>query len=589
MMKLRTTDVQTPEPRANAARFQRKRRKLARAALPVLVASGCGVDSGDPGENAFAAHALSVTTSFQNGVLPSAAYAGSTDATIRQASATTNYGSATTCEADGDDGSGVDKSCILRWSLSGIPAGSAVTSASVRLRVLDASSNTYNVYEVRRGWTESQVTWNNATSTSAWASPGAQGSTDRGALIGTATGSATGALTITLNAAGIALVQSWVNGGANSGIIVASTTNTNGIDFASSEHATLSYRPTLAITYDTGGSGAGGTGGTGGTGGGGTGGSGATGGSTQANLLVAFIGDQGNNGNSDAVLNLIKNEGAAATVHNGDFDYASNPAAWNSRIDRILGANYPYFAVVGNHDAAAWGGTNGYASYIAARHARVPEMSCTGELGVRATCRFRGLYLIQSCVGTGELRSSCGKDSADQVGFIRSALSADNSVWTVCNWHKNQNDMQVGGKGDEVGWNAYRECMTGGAMVATGHEHSYSRTLTMTNVGNRSAGHGAVGAHTLVELGAGRNFVFVSGLAGVGIRDYVASSHDDDTWWSSYYASNRWVKNGTLMSGTARYGALFVRFNVDGDPKRARAYFKDVNGRLADEFTIQVR
>ncbi|WP_437962813.1 hypothetical protein WME76_47175 (plasmid) [Sorangium sp. So ce119] len=51
----------------------------------------------------------------------------------------------------------------------------------------------------------------------------------------------------------------------------------------------------------------------------------------------------------------------------------------------------------------------------------------------------------------------------------------------------------------------------------------------------------------------------------------------------------KWVKNGTLMSGTADYGALFIRFNVNGDPKRATAYFKDVDGRLADEFTIQVQ
>jgi hypothetical protein len=49
------------------------------------------------------------------------------------------------------------------------------------------------------------------------------------------------------------------------------------------------------------------------------------------------------------------------------------------------------------------------------------------------------------------------------------------------------------------------------------------------------------------------------------------------------------MKNGTVMSGTAAYGALFIRFHVDGDPKKARAYFKDINGRLADEFTIQVQ
>jgi hypothetical protein len=89
-----------------------------------------------------------------------------------------------------------------------------------------------------------------------------------------------------------------------------------------------------------------------------------------------------------------------------------------------------------------------------------------------------------------------------------------------------------------------------------------------------------------VEVAPGRNFVFVSGLAGVGIRDFEAAGHADDTWWASYYASNRWLMNGVLQSGTARFGALFIRFNVGGNPRRADAYFKDVNGRIADQFTI---
>jgi hypothetical protein len=65
-----------------------------------------------------------VTVSFQNGVLPTSAYAGNTDSSIKQATATQNYGAAVSLEADGDDGSGVDKSALLRWTLSGIPAGS---------------------------------------------------------------------------------------------------------------------------------------------------------------------------------------------------------------------------------------------------------------------------------------------------------------------------------------------------------------------------------------------------------------------------------------------------------------------------------
>ncbi|HET9933276.1 MAG TPA: hypothetical protein VFQ35_21375, partial [Polyangiaceae bacterium] len=69
-----------------------------------------------------------VTVSFQNGVAPSAAYAGTNDTSLKQASATTNFGSQTTLYVDGDDGSGVDLSTLISWSLSGIPAGSVVQS-----------------------------------------------------------------------------------------------------------------------------------------------------------------------------------------------------------------------------------------------------------------------------------------------------------------------------------------------------------------------------------------------------------------------------------------------------------------------------
>src|SRR5690606_704997 len=73
------------------------------------------------------------TISFQNGALPTADYAGSQDATIREARPTTNYGADDTCEADGDDGNGVDKSCLLHWDVSEIPEGSEVTAASITL------------------------------------------------------------------------------------------------------------------------------------------------------------------------------------------------------------------------------------------------------------------------------------------------------------------------------------------------------------------------------------------------------------------------------------------------------------------------
>ena len=58
------------------------------------------------------------------------------------------------------------------------------------------------------------------------------------------------------------------------------------------------------------------------------------------------------------------------------------------------------------------------------------------------------------------------------------------------------------------------------------------------------AGHGATGAPDIIELGAGSTFAFVSGLLGRAF---------------------------------------------DGNPRRARAYFKDLDGRIADELDIEAR
>ena len=217
-------------------------------ALAAMLAVSCGDYDPEHIDELEQRVGVPVTVEFQDGVLPTSSYAGTTDASIKQANAATNFGVATLLQADGDDGGGVDKSGLLRWSLSGIPAGSIVQSASITLRTLDGTTHTYNVHQLLRSWTESQVTWQNAATGSPWATAGAMGATDRGPVVGTVTGGV-GNRTITLNSAGVAMVQSWVDGGTNAGVVIAHATNTNGIDFASSEDATLAYRPKLTITY----------------------------------------------------------------------------------------------------------------------------------------------------------------------------------------------------------------------------------------------------------------------------------------------------------------------------------------------------
>jgi PKD repeat protein len=95
------------------------------------------------------------------------------------------------------------------------------------------------------------VTWNQATAVDPWGTPGAEAVSDRDSLeLCTFNAGSTGPVTINLNTDGIALVQSWVDGGAaNNGIIIADPVSTNGADFDSSESATAMSRPRLEITY----------------------------------------------------------------------------------------------------------------------------------------------------------------------------------------------------------------------------------------------------------------------------------------------------------------------------------------------------
>jgi hypothetical protein len=194
------------------------------------------------------------TLSFQDGTLPTTSYAGTTDSTLHQAAPTGNFGNDATCLVDGDDGAGADLSCLIRWDVSQIPTGSAVQAASLTLTIVNPTGNTYNVFALKRSWVELQATWNNATSSVAWATPGALGATDRDAIvIGSVTGP-NGTLTIPLNSAGIGAVQSWVNG-ANYGIVISDSAGTDGTDLASSENATLASRPKLTVTWGSGGGG----------------------------------------------------------------------------------------------------------------------------------------------------------------------------------------------------------------------------------------------------------------------------------------------------------------------------------------------
>ena len=292
--------------------------------------------------------------------------------------------------------------------------------------------------------------------------------------------------------------------------------------------------------------------------------------SPPANFKVAFMGDQSLGGNAVGVLNLIKAEGAQAVLHSGDFDYADNPAAWEAQINGVLGADFPYFATIGNHDMAAWRGAGGYQQYLTNRFNRL-GLSWEGDLGVQSSFHYNGIYFVLTAPGL------AGFDSGVSDLYIRDRLAADRSLWSVCSWHTNMKLMQVGGKPDEAGWGVYEEARKGGAIIATAHEHSYSRTHLLSSMSNQTVAN----VSNTMTLTRGRSFAFVSGLGGHSVRPQLISGD----WWASIYASTC-LPNDPVCQPNGRPGALFGVFNVDGRPDKAFFYFKDIDGRVVDSFTV---
>ena len=184
-------------------------------------------------------------------MLPTSSYAGTRDTAIDQIAPTSNYGTATTLRVDGDEGTGKDVYALLRWGSLTIPTGSTVKSVTLTLNVTNPTSGTYELYALKRNWVETGATWNQYASGSNWLIAGAKGTSDRGTtVLGTMTAPAIGKRTITLNAAGIALVQSWVNSpSTNNGIIIDDLIVADGVIFYSRNALTASNRPKLTVTY----------------------------------------------------------------------------------------------------------------------------------------------------------------------------------------------------------------------------------------------------------------------------------------------------------------------------------------------------
>jgi hypothetical protein len=315
---------------------------------------------------------------------------------------------------------------------------------------------------------------------------------------------------------------------------------------------------------------------------------------TDRDLKVAFIGDSGYGANFEAVLTLIKNEGAALVLHQGDFDYAHDARGFFAKIDAILGPNMPYLASVGNHDIGSWNAdcadAHGcYAQFLQERMARLGMTTDDPNLDDQMyAVTYRGLKLV--FVGQERWASD-----TQYPRYIQHQLADDTHIWRICGWHKNQAALQLGGKSNEMGWGVYEICKQQGAIISNGHEHNYSRTKTLTHMQNLTVDTqqhplvgGVPGNPDQLRVGPGRSFVVVSGIAGRSMRPQERCRPYTYPYGGESGCNYIWAKAYTTdqTGGVEKAGALFIVFNYQGDPTKAHGYFKTSDGEMVDEFDI---
>ncbi|RIL10424.1 hypothetical protein DCC79_08055, partial [bacterium] len=145
---------------------------------------------------------------------------------------------------------------LIQWSLSSVPAGVTIGSATMSIYVTTAKANqTYSVHRLTTAWVEGTnatngVQWNDPNGTGTvgtWAS-GAFSSSDYNAtVLGTLSPASTGVKTLSLTSQ----VQSWYSGAHTNNGVVLLTSGTNNADskYASSENGTATRRPTLTVNW----------------------------------------------------------------------------------------------------------------------------------------------------------------------------------------------------------------------------------------------------------------------------------------------------------------------------------------------------
>lgn len=175
------------------------------------------------------------------------------------------------------------------------------------------------------------------------------------------------------------------------------------------------------------------------------------------------------------------------------------------------------------------------------------------------------------------------KEADDYETFLHDQLERHADwPWKVCVWHRNAEHMQVGAKNDGIDAYFYDICREHGAFIVTGHQHTYSRTHSMTNYEDLTQNPDFSQMDpNHVNLEPGKSFTIVTGLSGSNPR-YWISKHMSQSHWAAVVARQN-------MAG---FGNLVCEFEMVPSNPGTKSYdgfckYEDLSGFVHDSFTIK--
>ena len=318
-----------------------------------------------------------------------------------------------------------------------------------------------------------------------------------------------------------------------------------------------------------------------------------------AEVKVALLGDTGAGPMFGSVLGLVVAERADIVMINGDLGYGSAPVVWKERL--LSAIDVEAFAVIGslgNHDVE----NNNASAYVTAfadfRNDRNGlKRKCTGTTGITQgrdivavdeVCTFGNLSIVVS--GIGQVLSVPYLEEK----FEDKLKSVPAGNWKLAGYHYTLTSMNPGIKSNQNTFKFFDLIRQHGAIGAQAHTHTVMASCPISSAFALDAAvlcHPEFGSDLENRFVAPGTGLFVdSSLSGREARVRGRCKNPTDSSCAhmvDIISKEGYTRaDGVKKAGFNTFGAMFIVFNVGGDPTKAQAYFKSVDGQVVFKFNI---